>query len=70
MPSPDIVKLQSLKSTLTVPSSDLTSNGQVLGITKEPFENESENKKNDWDSYDFLKIVILIIILVLLIFRK
>ena len=70
MPTPDVVKLQTMKSTITVPSSELTSHGQVLGIIKEPFETESDNKKNDWDSYDFIKIVILVIILALLIFRK
>lgn len=70
MPTPDIVKLQSMKSTITVPSADLTSHGQVLGIVKEPFDTESYYKKNDWDSNDFIKIVILVIILALLIFRK
>jgi hypothetical protein len=70
MPSPDVVKLQSMKSTISVPSADLTSHGQVLGIIKEPFDSESKGKNNDWDSYDLIKIVILVIILALLIFRK
>jgi hypothetical protein len=72
MPSPDIVKLKSMGSTISVGSGDLVSHGQVLGIIKEPFDSESKTKNNDWewDSYDYIKIIILIIILALLIFRK
>ena len=70
IPSPDVVRLQSMKSTITVPSVDLTTHGQVLGIIKEPFDSETGTRKNDWDNYDLIKIVILIVILALLIFRK
>ena len=70
IPSPDIVKLQSMNSTTSIPSANLTSHGQVLGIIKEPFDSETNTKNNDWDSYDLIKIVILVIILALLIFRK
>jgi hypothetical protein len=70
IPSPDIVKLQSMESTISIPSANLTNHGQVLGIIKEPFDSELNIKNNDWDSFDLIKIVIILIILALLIFRK
>lgn len=71
IPSPNTVKLQSMKSNISVEGTETKSQGQVLGIIKEPFEStESHNKKNDWDYYDFVKVMILVVILLLLIFRN
>lgn len=70
IPTPDIVKLQNMKSTITIPNTNLSTQGQILGIIKEPFVSEMVDKNSDWDSYDFIKILILVLVLALLIFRK
>jgi len=82
IPQPDVVKLKNLQANVLVSGSNTNNSNQVLGIVQEPFEStdsldqtDSLNPKPtqtsyDWSNYDFIKVVILVIILALLIFRK
>jgi hypothetical protein len=74
IPKPNIVSLKNVKTdvfTTGTNSKQKIGSGQVLEVIQEPFTTHSESTNNsNWSSYDFLKIVILVIILVLLIFRK
>ena len=67
IPKPNVVKLHNVQANVLVSSPSENSNGYgtVLEIIKEPFESET-TENNNW--YDFIRIVILVIILVLLIF--
>lgn len=73
IPTPDTVKLQTIKSTITIPQTELTTQGQLIGIIQEPFNSDTTNTTNisdTWDYYDYLKIGIIIGILVILILKR
>ena len=69
IPQPDTVKLVNMPATVivTTNSKNPKSNNQILGLSAEPFENIEENYP--W-IYEMLKIILLIFIIWLLIYKK
>jgi len=67
IPQPGVVKLQNLQANVLISTPNERSPAQYLEIVKEPFESDSNY---NWSYSDFFKIVLILIILALLIFRK
>ena len=78
LPEPELVKLKNIQANLLVSQGSNSSGvGQLVGISKEPFATEELEKPrtipqtlSDWFSNDYFKVFILVIILLLVIFRK
>ena len=71
IPQPDTVKLNNVKANVMV-SDGQNVPAQILEISKEPFDTNSETSSNsyNWNYKDLVLIVIIVIIIYLLIFRK
>lgn len=69
IPQPDTVQLKNVKADVLV-SNGTNSPSQILEITKEPFATNSETKSYNWDYKDLVFVVIIVILIYLLIFRK
>ena len=70
IPTPDVVRLQNMRSITTIPHADLTTHGQVLGIIKEPFESETIYKKGFWTTWEIITIVVVILIIIIILVRE
>lgn len=69
IPQPDTVQLKNVKADILV-SNGTNSPSQILEVVKEPFATDSETKSYNWDCKDLVFVVIIVILIYLLIFRK
>lgn len=69
IPQPDTVQLKNIKADVLV-SSGANSPSQILEVAKEPFTTDSKSNTHNWDYKDLVFVVIIVILIYLLIFRK
>jgi hypothetical protein len=69
IPQPDTVQLKNIKADILI-SNGTNSPSQILELAKEPFATDPETKSYNWDYKDLVFVVIIVILIYLLIFRK
>lgn len=73
IPEPDTVQLKNVKADVLVTDGTSSSGSQVLEMAREPFSTDEKNtnsKSYNWSYQDMLLVIILIVLICLLIFRK
>ena len=73
IPEPDVVKLKNIKADILVTEPNSNSPSQLLEVSKEPFESNTQaktSKSYNWSYQDLMMVVILIVLIYLLIFRE
>jgi hypothetical protein len=73
IPEPDVVKLKNIKADILVTEPNSNSPSQLLEVSKEPFESNTQaktSKSYNWSYQDLVMVVILIVLIYLLIFRE
>jgi len=73
IPEPDVVKLKNIKADILVTEPNSNSPPQLLEVSKEPFESNTQSKTTksyNWSYQDLVIVVILVILIYLLIFRE
>ena len=73
IPEPDVVKLKNIKADILITEPNSNNPSQLLEVSKEPFESNTEaktTKSYNWSYKDFVMVIILVILIYMLIFRE